>query len=176
MQDFEFHSTIVINYIKAIKEKFKEMIESEDLEFDSDSDAKIYLSYILDIYITLDCLFTVFKPVVNIFINRRDFDDDFLMTIKTFYDEIIPSILNILNSGNESDNLNILKHALVSLAYHILDACYFSPLGFESSEDDIFSFIKSGEKLKGDDQIKETLARMNEMLLCMISSSDLEKL
>jgi hypothetical protein len=178
MQDFEFHSTIVINYIKAIEDKFKEM---EDVNFDSKMhDSKIYLNYILDIYITLDCLFTVFKPVANIFNSKRDFDDDyFLMTIITFYDKIIPLISNMFISENELNenfrDLNILKHVLVSLAYHTLDACYFSPLGFASDDDDIFSFIKSDEKLKDDDQIRETLARMNHVLMYIIEFSPLEK-
>ncbi|RIA82309.1 hypothetical protein C1645_788625 [Glomus cerebriforme] len=177
MQDFEFHSTTVINYIKAIMDKFKEMsekdCEGENVNFSPKMhDAKIYLGYILDIYITLDCLFTVFKPVVNIF-NNKD-DNGFLIIIKTFYDEII-SLISKLISENESNDLNILKHVLVSLTYHTLDACYFSPLGFTSDEGDNFSFIKSDESLKDGDKIKEMIAKMNEVILYMIVNSQLEK-
>ena len=43
------------------------------------------------------------------------------------------------------------------------------------SEDDTYSFVKSGEKLEDDDQVKGTLARMNEVLLCMIEFSSLDK-
>jgi hypothetical protein len=171
MQDFEIHSITVINYIKAIKDKFAEMgeksYEGEDNFNSNIHDAKVYLSFILDIYITLDCLFTVFKPVVNIF-NNKD-DESFLLKIKTFYDETIPLISKLI-SENELNDINILKHVLVSLAYHTLDACYFSPLGFTSIEGDNFSFIKSDENLN-DDKVKEMLTKMNDVIMYMIEFS-----
>ncbi|CAG8538870.1 15449_t:CDS:10 [Funneliformis caledonium] len=181
-KDFESHSITLYNYIKAIQNKFKEFSEkdckSENVNYDSIiSDAKIYLSYILDISITLDCLFTVSKSIAYIFSsNEYSDEEDFLVTIKIFYDDIVPSILNIFISGNESQEIfrdfNILKHALISLVYHIFDAYFFSPLGFTSSEDDIYSFTKSDENL-GD--LNETLNRMVSGLMWMIELSPLEK-
>ncbi|CAG8435087.1 9654_t:CDS:10 [Funneliformis mosseae] len=181
-KDFESHSITLYNYIKAIQNKFKEFSEkdckSENVNNDSIiSDAKIYLSYILDISITLDCLFTVSKSIAYIFSsNEYSDEEDFLVTIKIFYDDIVPSILNIFISGNESQEIfrdfNILKHALISLVYHIFDAYFFSPLGFTSSEDDIYSFTKSDENL-GD--LNETLNRMVSGLMWMIELSPLEK-
>ncbi|CAI2171231.1 10741_t:CDS:2 [Funneliformis geosporum] len=177
-KDFELHSITLYNFIKAIQDKFKELNEkvrmSENVNCDSIiSDAKIYLSYILDLSITLDCLFTVSKSIAYIFSkNGYSDEEDFLMTINIFYDDIIPLILDIFISQEIYRDFNILKHALISLAYHTLDACYFSPLGFTSSEEDIFMFTKSDEKL-GD--LNETLNRMISGFMFMINYSPLEK-
>ncbi|CAG8438529.1 13273_t:CDS:1 [Dentiscutata heterogama] len=187
IQDFETHSSTIVNYIKVIDEKFQEIADNEktskNVIYDKKklANALNYLEYVLDISVTLDCLFIVSKPVANIFNDRQDFEDniDFLMTIKNFYDNTIPIISKIFESDDESLNISrdliILKHALVSLAYHTLNACYFSPVGFTVNEGDIFSFVKSDDKLENVEEIKLKIETMGDVLLSFIESSQLDK-
>ncbi|CAG8498284.1 14842_t:CDS:2 [Dentiscutata erythropus] len=187
IQDFETHSSTIVNYIKVIDEKFQEIVDNEKTSKSVIYDKKKienalnYLEYMLDISVTLDCLFIVSKPVANIFNDRQDFEDniDFLMTIKNFYDNTIPIISKLFESDDESLNISrdliILKHALVSLAYHTLNACYFSPIGFTVNEGDIFSFVKSDDKLEDVEEINLKIETMGDILLSFIESSQLDK-
>ncbi|CAG8741416.1 18627_t:CDS:1, partial [Racocetra persica] len=187
IQDFEMHSSTIVNYIKVIGDKFQEIADSEKTSkgviFDKKklANARTYLEYMLDISITLDCLFIVSKSVANIFNDRQDFEDnvDFLMTIENFYDNIIPIISKIFESDKKfsdiSRDLIILKHALVSLTFHTLNACYFSPVGFTSNEGDVYSFVKSDDKLEDIENINSKIERMGDVLLFFIESSQLDK-
>ncbi|CAG8468774.1 11624_t:CDS:2, partial [Scutellospora calospora] len=178
LQDFENHSIIIINYIKVINEQFQEMVDNEMTSKSVITNAFTYLEYILDISVTLDCLFIVSKPVANIFNNRQDFEDKniFLTTIENLYDITIPIISKIFKSTqgtlNISRDLIILKHALVSLAYNTLDACYFSPIGFTANKDEVYSFIKSDDKLE---DIDDKVEKMGDVLLWFIEFSQLDK-
>ncbi|CAG8619487.1 4427_t:CDS:2, partial [Racocetra fulgida] len=177
IQDFEMHSS----------DKFQEIADSEKtsksvmIDKKKLANARTYLEYMLDISITLDCLFIVSKSVANIFNDRQDFEDnvDFLMTIENFYDNIIPIISKIFESDKKfsdiSRDLIILKHALVSLTFHTLNACYFSPVGFTSNEGDVYSFVKSDDKLEDIENINSKIERMGDVLLFFIESSQLDK-
>ncbi|CAG8736449.1 17078_t:CDS:1 [Cetraspora pellucida] len=190
IQDFEMHSSTIVKYIKVIGDKFQEIADSEKTNKSIMSDkkklvnARPYLEYMLDISVTLDCLFIVSKLVANIFNDRQDFEDnvDFLMTIENFYDNIIPIIsklFKLFESDKESPDISrdliILKHALVSLTFHTLNACYFSPVGLTSNEGDVYSFVKSDDKLEDIENINSKIERMGDVLFFFIDSSQLDK-
>nr|CAG8489183.1 3767_t:CDS:10 [Entrophospora candida] len=136
IQDLEKLPVIIIKYVNAIEDKFGKN-QNEPLE-----EEKTYLAFMIDISITLDCLFSISKKIAKIFNESTDSDQNFLLIMIKFYDEAIPIMKEVLKNEDyeTSRNLSILKYSIVSMVYRIIDASYFSSIGYTSNENDILSF------------------------------------
>ncbi|CAG8696626.1 4284_t:CDS:2, partial [Ambispora leptoticha] len=186
--DFENFSGVILDHLKSLNqriESFKISVGSaaNNGAMNNDVDLRTYFMHTIDVAISLDCLFSVSKPVTNIFTNHQGNDENqsILMTIKQLYESTIPAISDLLDPENSSKEImraiNILKHALVSLTYRTFDTSYFSPLGFTAEIGNSLLFIASddNEKLIDQEKIKETLDRMSDVLFWLSEQSMLEK-
>ncbi|CAG8624228.1 1996_t:CDS:2 [Ambispora gerdemannii] len=185
--DFENFSGVILDHIRSLSQRIESLKISvgsaaNNGAVNNDADLRTYFMHIIDVAISLDCLFSISKPVTNIFTNHQGNDENqgILMAINQLYESTIPAISDLLDPENSSKEimraLNILKHALVSLIYHTFDASYFSPLGFTAEIGNSLVFIASGdEKLTDQEKIKGTLDRMCDILLSLSEQSMLEK-
>ncbi|CAJ0642507.1 10375_t:CDS:10 [Entrophospora sp. SA101] len=144
IQDLEKLPVVIIKYVNAIEDKFgKNQIEPLEEE-------KTYLAFMIDISITLDCLFSISKKIAKIFNKSTDSDQNFLLIMIKFYDEAIPIMKEVLKNEDyeTSRNLSILKYSIVSMVYRIIDASYFSSIGYTSNENDILSFERQSTQIE----------------------------
>ncbi|KAG9298842.1 hypothetical protein G9A89_015863 [Geosiphon pyriformis] len=182
IQDFESFSGIIIDHIKSLKQKIEEAKANNEVDLQNHAleSYKKYILQMIDVAITLDCLFSISKVVASIYSNLPGSGEDqsLLKVVKSFYEFTLPSISNTMSPENTKEFariLNILKHALVSLIYHMIEASYFSPVGFTVEVGDNSIFKESDKKLTNHAQIQATLDRMNDVLFWIIEQSILEK-
>ncbi|CAJ0763220.1 5235_t:CDS:2, partial [Entrophospora sp. SA101] len=111
IQDLEKLPVVIIKYVNAIEDKFgKNQIEPLEEE-------KTYLAFMIDISITLDCLFSISKKIAKMFNKSTDSDQNFLLIMIKFYDEAIPIMKEVLKNEDyeTSRNLSISKYSIVSM-------------------------------------------------------------
>ncbi|CAG8505811.1 547_t:CDS:2 [Paraglomus occultum] len=186
LHDFEEYSNIIINHVISVQQVCEKI---SSLVVDLNGDAEVfgaaleemrdYIFLMMDIAITMDCLFTASDTIAKLFINRSHVneDDDFISVIRNLYDATLPIALGLLQEPNAAveiaRDINILKQALVSCVYHLLYECFFVPLGFTTDEvDTITSTLGNGKQYSDDDNANVIVNSLNDILFSFIERSE----
>lgn len=143
------------------------------------------IDILLSVASTLDPLFAVSYPIAQVFHDHAEF----LNTVVDIYDTTLPGIREFvgIKKGGTSDGggptlktkIGGVKVAFVSMINHLLDACFFSLLGYVSSEDDPASFSDADRDAKfatatEENEPEAIVERLNDMMTWLFERSNLE--
>ncbi|CAG8454199.1 9772_t:CDS:1 [Paraglomus brasilianum] len=184
--DFKEYSNVIIDHVMSVQQACEKV---SSLVVDLNDNAEVlmaaleemrgYIFLMMDIAITMDCLFTASDTVTKLFINRSHVneDEDFISVIRNLYDATLPIVLGLIQGPNAvveiTRDVNILKQALASCIYRLLYECFFVPLGFTTGEvDTITSTLGNGNQYSDDDNANVIVNSLNDILFSFIERSE----